>query len=198
MEGFIKISDGIHRLKIPFDTVYTSVFLIESGHALALVDCATTDDDVDGHIVPSLAELGYSLSDVKFLVLTHKHGDHAGGKARVLHHAPKIETVTEERELFPGISTFAIPGHTKDFIGVLDERSGTLISGDGLQGAGVDKYRTSVIAKDEYFRSLEKIKCDARVKNLLFSHAYEPWYKDSISGRDAVLECLGVCARYVK
>ena len=198
MEGFIKCTDGIYRLKIPFDTVYTSVFLIETKEGLALVDCATTDGDVDGYIVPALKKLGYSLSDVKLLVLTHKHGDHAGGLSRVLYHAPTIEVVREERELFDGIRAYPIPGHTPDFIGVLDERSSTLISGDGLQGAGVDKYRTSVPEREEYFCSLERIRGDEKVKNLLFSHAYEPWCKDAILGRAEVLECLEVCARYVK
>lgn len=37
---FHKEIDGIYRLKIPFDTVYTSVFLLETDEGDILVDCA--------------------------------------------------------------------------------------------------------------------------------------------------------------
>ena len=38
---FEKVIDGIHHLKIPFGTVYTSVFLIATRSGAVLVDCAT-------------------------------------------------------------------------------------------------------------------------------------------------------------
>ena len=198
MSLFTKETEHIYRLKIPFDTVYTSVFLVKTDEGILLVDCATTAEDVDGYIVPALAELGYSLTDIKFNVITHSHADHAGGFPRIKELSPSTEAVTDVRELYCGISTYAIPGHTLDFVGVLDERSGTLISGDGLQGAGVDKYRTSTNDPIAYLRSLEKIKCDVRVESLLFSHAYEPWFADKICGRCEVLCCLEECKLYVK
>ena len=198
MNTFAKETEHIYRLKVPFDTVYTSVFLIEADGGLVLVDCATTKEDVDGYIAPALSALGYSLNDIRYLVLTHSHADHAGGLARIKELAPDIEAITDERELYPGISTYAIPGHTLDFIGVLDERSHTLISGDGLQGAGVDKYRTSTKDPEAYLSSLDKIRRDGRVESLLFSHAYEPWFADKICGRCEVLCCLEECKLYVK
>ena len=38
---------GIYRLKVPFERIYTSVFLVVSGARAALVDCATTEKDVE-------------------------------------------------------------------------------------------------------------------------------------------------------
>ena len=70
-------------------------------------------------------------------------GHHHGGKQGV--HAVQHSTLA---------------GHTDDSIGVLDERSHTLISGDGLQGAGVDKYRCSLYNKNAYIETIEKIKND--------------------------------------
>ncbi len=90
MTHFYEEFTGIYRLKIPFDQIYTSVFLIETPNGAALVDCATTSEDVDDRIVPALKEMNYELSDLKMLILTHKHGDHAGGLQRVLFHAPNI------------------------------------------------------------------------------------------------------------
>ncbi len=132
---------------MPFYTVYTSVFLIEMPEACILVDCATTDEDVDGNIIPAIKKRGISLSRVKKIVITHDHSDHAGGLDRLLYHMPHLEVVRDARELCDSVCTYPLAEHTKDFIGVFDEESGTLISGDGLQGAGVGKYRTLLADK---------------------------------------------------
>ena len=79
MSRFCKQTDGIYRLKIPFDTVYTSVFLIETDKDDILVDCASNARDVDEFIVPALENMGKKMADIKAIVLTHRHGDHAGG-----------------------------------------------------------------------------------------------------------------------
>ena len=131
MSEFIEVIKGIYRLRVSFEAIYTSVFLISSPSGEILIDCATTDGDVDGCIVPALKKIGYKLSDIKTLVLTHKHGDHAGGLSRVSSLAPNIEVIRDVRELFDGICTYPLAGHTEDCIGVLDTRSHTLISGDG-------------------------------------------------------------------
>lgn len=198
MNKFYKETNGIYRLQIPFEAIYTSVFLIQSPSSVILVDCATTSEDVDQYIVPALGEMGYKCSDIGTLVLTHKHGDHAGGASQVLSLAPSIEVVTDVRTLCDGIFTYSMAGHTVDCIGVLDTRSHTLISGDGLQGAGVDKYRCSVEKIEAYRNTLERIQNDKRIENILFSHAYEPWNKDSVIGRSAVEACLSECMKYIK
>ena len=197
MRKFSEDIKGIYRLKICFEAIYTSVFLIESPSGPILVDCATTDTDVDTVIVPALKEIGYPLSDIHLLVLTHRHGDHAGGLRRVLEISPEIEVITDIRTICEGIYTYSMTGHTEDCIGVLDERTHTLISGDGLQGAGVDRYRCHLENKKAYLSTLRRIQNDERIKTILFSHAYEPWYRDRIDGRECVLECLEQCENYV-
>ncbi len=194
---FTEEKKGIYRLRVPFDDLYTSVFLVETEEKRILIDCATTADDVDGYILPALAAMGYSLADISFLVVTHGHADHAGGLGRVREIAPSIAVVTDARPLADGICTYALAGHTADFIGVLDERTHTLISGDGLQGAGVGKYRCSVVDKTAYLKTIEKLRHDERIENLLFSHAYEPWYENHIWGRESVLIGLTKCTQYV-
>ena len=198
MNEFEKEKSWIYRLKIPFDTVYTSVFFIRSAFGNLLVDCATTDKDVDQCIVPALKRLGYDLSDIRMLVLTHRHSDHAGGLARVLSLAPNIEVVTDARTICDEICTYPMAGHTEDSIGVFDMRSHTLLSGDGLQGAGVDKYRCSVKLPEAYTHTIERIRNDGRIENILFSHAYEPWNSDAALGRKRVLECIEECLNYLK
>ncbi|MBR5011694.1 MAG: MBL fold metallo-hydrolase [Clostridia bacterium] len=193
---FLREKDGIYRLKVPFDDLYTSVFLAVTPKRLVLVDCATTADDVKTYIIPALKKMGYMLCDVDVLVLTHRHDDHAGGLDCVLRHAPDIEIITDEHELADGVYTYELYGHTRDCIGVLDTRTRTLISGDGIQGMGVGKYRCFLENRAAYLQTLERIKGDGRIENILFSHAYEPWNSDRAQGREAVLECINFCTEY--
>ena len=196
-QAFFEEVGGIYRLCVPFENIYTSVFLIVAENKKILVDCATTREDVDRYIVPAIHALGYELSDIDTLVISHKHSDHAGGKERIIQLAPNIEIVNGIKNIAKGISTYCLAGHTVDCIGVLDEGTGTLISCDGLQGAGVDKYRCSVKDKNGYLETLERIRRDTRIKNILFSHAYEPWNCNRLSGRHEVLEGLEQCKKYI-
>lgn len=195
---FQKETEGIYRLKVPFEDLYTSVFLIETEKAPILVDCATYDSDVDTYILPALQERGYALSDLSCVVVTHEHGDHAGGLKRMLEICPNLKVIRSVTSLGEKTETYALPGHTTDFVGVFCKTNGTLISGDGLQGHGVGKYRCGLQSKDEYLQTIEKIERDERIENLLFSHAYEPWYKDGAFGRENVEKVLKDCKNYVK
>jgi glyoxylase-like metal-dependent hydrolase (beta-lactamase superfamily II) len=185
---------GIYRIKIPFENLYTSVFFIETEDGNMLVDCGTTAKDVDQQIVPALCQMGVNLESIRYLVLTHTHGDHAGGLERVLQLNSKLKIIKKVPINFPnGLTVYALKGHTTDCVGVFDERTGTLITGDALQGAGVEKYPCFLESKVEYLKTIEQIKKDKRVKNILFSHAYEPWRKDGMFGREEVERCLQDC-----
>ena len=173
------------------------MFLVVSESGTLLVDCATTDSDIDGYIIPALADMGYEAADLKAVVVTHNHGDHAGGLSRVLQYAPNIKVIREACTLFDGLEAYPLYGHAKEMIGLFDARTGTLISGDGLQGAGVDKYRAYAEDKAAYFATLERVRGDERIENLVFSHAYEPWFEYHIFGRGAVLEALEECKKYI-
>ena len=193
---FYKELDGLYRLRVPFENIYTSVFLITADEKNILVDCATTADDVDYCIVPALKNIGFELCDIDAIVLTHSHGDHAGGLERILSLYPDIEVVREAKNITDGIVTLALAGHTVDCIGVLDSRTRTLISGDSLQGDGVDKYRCSLKDKNAYRETLDRVRRaveDGKIDNILFSHAYEPWNSDRALGADSVLSCLDAC-----
>ncbi len=184
---------GILRLRVPFEDLYTSVFLLPRAEGLLLVDCATTAKDVETQILPALAAAGYGPEDLSAVLLTHRHGDHAGGLSRLLEAAPALRVITGAAPLFGGLSVYPLPGHTADCIGVLDEAAGVLLSGDGLQGAGVGRYRCSLREREAYFQTLNRLRADERIRSVLFSHAYEPWYRDRADGREQVLKSLNDC-----
>ena len=198
MRDFYHETENILRLKVIFESVYTSVFLIKAEGRAFLVDCAMTARDVDEVILPALLKAGFALSDIDALILTHGHGDHAGGLSRIRELAPRIRVVREPCSLTDEILTYPLPGHTQDCIGVLDTRTHTLISGDGLQGAGVDVYRCYLEEPRLYEKTLAAIEKDGRIENLLFSHAYEPWYRDKVVTREDVLDCLKKCYEYIE
>lgn len=195
--GFYEEVNGIYRLRVPFDCIYTSVFLIRGSEGTFLVDSATTADDVDKCIVPSLNALGIKITDIDGIIITHSHSDHSGGLTRILSYVPNVEVIRHEQWICSNVLTYSMPGHTPDCLGVLDVRSHTLISADGLQGAGVGKYRCYVEDKSDYISTIEKISDDERIENILFSHEYEPWYTDCILGRLNVKKCLCECKKYV-
>ena len=196
---FLKEIGDIYRLKVPFDgEVYTSVFLIKRANGNILIDCATTQEDVDGYIIPALQKAELSLADIRYLVLTHQHSDHAGGRRHIVSVEKGIKVIENaDEKLLNGLTMYAMKGHTLDSIGVFDEATGTLVAGDGLQGYGVGKYRCTLESREEYITTIEKIKSNPKIQNLLFSHAYEPWYKDGAFGREEVEKCLQDCMEYL-
>jgi glyoxylase-like metal-dependent hydrolase (beta-lactamase superfamily II) len=196
---FIEEIENIYRLKIPFENLYTSVFLIKVNDRFILIDCATYSSDVDEYIIPALNLIKVRLEDIRYLILTHKHSDHAGGLEKILEKIPTLKVIDKVADLsFSDIIIYDLKGHTNDSIGVLDKRTLTLISGDGLQGLGVGKYRLLIENREEYIKTIDKIKKDKRVKNILFSHAYEPFNCDGIFGRIAVQNVLKECETALK
>ena len=185
---------GIYRLRVPFENLYTSVFLIKTNEENILVDTATFPADVDMYILPALKEMGLCLTDIKYLILTHKHDDHIGGKNRIVQLNSNIRI---NEQLPSSLSIYDLKGHTLDCIGVFERQTGTLISGDGLQGAGIGRYRCSLENEEEYLKTIEKIDKDDKIENILFSHAYEPWYIDYVKGREQIKQCLKDCKNYI-
>lgn len=195
---FEQKSECIYHLKIPFEDIYTSAFLVNFENGRILIDCGTVSSDVNEVILPALNKEGLSLSDVSFLMLTHKHGDHCGGMRRVLEINPDIKIIDSVSEISCDVEVYPLPGHTKDCIGLLHIASGTLITGDGLQGSDVGRYKCYFECSNEYLSTLKRLQSDKRVKNLLLSHAYNPWKRNDFFGRDNVLKVISDCYKILE
>ncbi len=200
MVDFENLIGGIYRLKVPFEDIYTAVFLLCTENGSILIDSATTKEDAENYIIPALRRLGKKPT---LALCTHSHGDHAGGMPYVLSHFEGVkayaasEKLINERsfievkdgdELLPGVIAIALPGHSPDSIAIYDSESKTLITGDCVQLGGVGRYGTGIWNGEKYYKSLDKI-LSSDAENLIASHEYYP--QGSLAmGRDALEEYI--------
>ena len=87
--GVTLIDTGYHRPR------FDASFLLSAGSEAALVDVGTT------HSVPRvlqvLADKGIAREQVRYVMVTHVHLDHAGGAGALLQHLPRAHLVVHPR-----------------------------------------------------------------------------------------------------
>jgi len=83
MITFKKIIDDIYRLETPVEGVWNGIIFVD-GEEKLLIDSGLDAQNVDECLVPALAQMGYQLSDIDWLLNTHCHGDHVGGHKRIV------------------------------------------------------------------------------------------------------------------
>ena len=82
--SFERVLNNVYLLRVPHGGTTTGVILLR-GEKNYLIDAAGTAEEVDAYILPALAELSLSISDIECLLCTHTHGDHIGGFHRMRH-----------------------------------------------------------------------------------------------------------------
>jgi len=202
------IAFGIYLVKVPFEDIYTSVFIITQNGKAAIIDSATTAFDVDNYVIPAIAELGIKKEDVQYLLLTHNHGDHSGGAVRVKQYFENVricafepiksldnEIIDEDSVILDRIRLIHLPGHTKTSVAYLDTLTKTLLSGDCLQLRGVSRFVYGVKYKDLYISSMEKLLKMDDVELLVASHEYDPLGAFA-RGRDEIEKYVKACIDY--
>lgn len=128
------------------DLGFVSAFVLARGNTAAIVDTGVAGSaDAIGR---SLVDLGLTYDDVAHVILTHKHGDHAGSIAEVVERSPRAQVyaglpdldaidadsivgLTGGEDVF-GLEMLATPGHTAGHMAVIDHDSGLLVAGDAI------------------------------------------------------------------
>lgn len=190
MPYFEQLTYRIFRLKVPFENIFTTVFLISYEDGYMLVDCATTAEDAE-IILGAADSMGIDRNKITHILLTHAHGDHAGG---LRHLMPKLPNATvcagsryaadrlglerflllsDGQRVADGIDAVSLSGHSSDSVGYLDTESMTLITGDAVQLCGVGRYGCGVGDIDAYLATLEKI-AGMKLDRIIVSHDYYP------------------------
>ena len=194
---------GIVKFEVPFEDIYTAVFAVSVSEGYVLIDAATTAQDVDRHILPALRERGFSAPPAA-LLLTHAHGDHAGGAPRLHDRFPHMPILAGEplRDLPTGqltdgavlldtLQVLHLPGHSRRSLGFLHLPTDTLISGDCLQQRGVGRYRRGIGYPQDYLRSIARLR-QLPLRCILASHDYDPLGSVAM-GVQAVAQYLSQC-----
>ena len=199
-----RIADNLFRIRIPFEEISTTVYLAVYNQGVAIIDSGTYNSDVDNYIIPALNELGIETGKVKHLLLTHTHGDHAGGIRRLAELIPEAKagflssidiqnaaTVTDGETLLGGLQVIHLPGHTKDSVGYYDIKTRTLLSGDCLQLKGIGKYRKGIGYPELYAQSIYRL-MKIKPERIVAAHEYDP-LGSLAEGRAEVERYLSVC-----
>lgn len=212
MTALTEIVSSVFRLTIPFEDIYTTVFLIRTPQGDVLFDTATYPHDVDDYILPAMSELHISQETLRYIVLSHGHRDHAGGLTQLTRLFPEACIVSLKDELrrthsaspflFPGndcllldsLRIIAVPGHAPDCLSLFDLRTRTLLTGDCLQLYGIfgcGKWGANITRPDEHFAALDRL----RMLNpavLIASHDYHPCGYIA-RGKDEIDHTLNQC-----
>ncbi|ETI88495.1 MAG: MBL fold metallo-hydrolase [Clostridium butyricum] len=68
-----------------FDNLYfigtegVGVWLVNTSDGLILIDSMNNAEDAENIIIPGIRKLGFNPEDIKYVLITHGHGDHYGG-----------------------------------------------------------------------------------------------------------------------
>ncbi len=186
MNSFEYLEKGILRLCVPFDGIYTTVFLLKSEKGTALLDSASYPTDIENYVLPALERGGFKPD---ILLCSHMHGDHCGGLNALCEAYPtlKIGLISKEYTfknptlyfkdgdmLFDRFKILNLKGHTLDSLGVLDTETNTLIACDALQQMGVGKYKPTAESPEEYIKTLDRI-AKMKPNRIICSHDYTPF-----------------------
>ena len=188
------LTPDIFRLTVPFEDIFTTVFVVKTPDGALLFDTATYASDIDDYIVPMLNELGIDASALKYVLISHSHRDHAGGLERFMQLYPDTCIISRSsalREKFSGSGVLApedgeailgdlriitVPGHSGDCISLYDTRTKTMLTGDCLQLFGIygsGYWGANIGAPVDHLAAVEKLR-GLDVETVIASHDYHP------------------------
>jgi glyoxylase-like metal-dependent hydrolase (beta-lactamase superfamily II) len=164
-----------------------SAYVLARGRQAAIVDTGLKGSEAE--IGDAVKAAGLEWADVRHVIVTHKHPDHAGSLAAVLAAASNatvsageadigtiqsprpIEAVADGAEIF-GLQIVATPGHTPGHISVFDAGAHVLVTGDAVNGSGADvagpnpQYTEDMAKANESAKKLAALDVDT----ILFGH----------------------------
>ncbi len=191
--------DRIHFIRHPWRGFWTGMLFLAGDGENTLIDTAT-EGAVERTLEPFLRSAGLSWESLALVINTHSHGDHVDGNREIrercgarfaIHRAgaeglrrggfsPDLE-LEDGTELSPGgvpLRILHTPGHSPDSICVLERSTGTLFSGDSIQGGGSRNIGIALYSDPAgYRKSMEKLLelCGAgEIRRILCGHPELP------------------------
>jgi glyoxylase-like metal-dependent hydrolase (beta-lactamase superfamily II) len=155
MAAAIELAANLYRIPTARFDLINSFAVVEDDGSVTLIDVGPRT--APPRLAAGLASIGRSLRDVRRIVLTHAHADHAGSASAFVRHtgagvlahaddAPAVagggrfEPVEVARQLLDGerldvgggLRVVHTPGHSPGHISLLHEPGGVLITGDAV------------------------------------------------------------------
>ena len=201
----IALSADIQWLKIPFADIFTSVYIVTTPTATVVFDTATKESDVQDYIIPALGD-----RKPDYIFISHNHNDHSGGVAAMLQAYPNAQVVStndalaeqypvlrpeDGAKLLNVLQVVYIPGHTVDAIGLLDCRTGTLLSGDCMQAYGIygrGPWGSAIRSIGAHFKALAKLE-KMKIATIATAHCYHPY--EAVIQKDAIERFYQTCKK---
>lgn len=177
--------------------------LVRDGEAMVF-DTGTGEDGV-GAIGDALEAAGAGWDAVSTLLISHSHGDHAGGIEAAVAEAPaatlygampdldsfrdRADTAEAvvDGDILLGVRIVGTPGHTLGHISAYDEDTGLLLAGDaivngvtigGTSGDGIEASPPEFTADMDQALASVRVMADLRPATIVFGHG-EPVTEDA-------------------
>lgn len=206
------VPTDITYIKIPYKGIETTVLLIRTPEGDVLFDAASYEEDITDYVLPWLTSQGIGYDRIKYVFISHKHDDHAGGLPALLRALPHLRVVTQsavlqekygaervwlaqDGEMLCGcLRTVSVPGHTADSAALLDTRTGTLICGDCLQLHGIfgmGKWGANIPFPAAHRQAVARLR-EMPIETVMTAHDYHPM-GDICHGREEIAAALDAC-----
>lgn len=208
----VKMNENIYRLVTPYKDIWTTVYLIKTEKGDLLFDAASFPEDAEQYTLPFLKQCGVTPQSLKYIFISHDHSDHAGGLGALMEHFPDtiilsrstalydrfaacdVVSLSEGDMVLDCLKVITVVGHTCDSAGLLDVRTNTFLSGDGLQVYGIvgsENWAANIRFPYEYFQEIEKIR-KIKPSQIFAAHNYYPCGHIA-DGEEAVNRYLDAC-----
>ncbi len=162
---------------------FVNAYVLVRGNEVAVVDTGVANSQ--GKIEEVIKATGRSWGDVKHVILTHYHPDHAGSMDAVMaastgamayagaedipqiKTSAKIQAVADGADVF-GLQIVSTPGHTAGHISIFDPIGSAFITGDALGNDGALSGSNPQYSSD----MAAAIKSAQKIAGLKFNTAY--------------------------
>ena len=106
------------------------------------------------------------------------------------------DLVFEDGAEISGLRLIAAPGHDSDCVCFLDTGSGTLLTGDSVQGNGTITQGCALyMSLPDYESTLNKLQ-NLAVEQVITGHPFLPWNEECIKKQKAFTDCLELLKKY--